>query len=222
MSHVFRWPAIDEHCLFCSVNHDPEDELSWYDRPLFRSPDVGVAIPAVGAFVPGYVLASPTVHLSSVQGLPGAARAAFVSFVEEIVRRVQSRYGPCTVFEHGSCRQSEKRRSACLTHAHIHIVPGRYSFDRLRLPVQEFSSLVEFSEAPADRKLDGYLMYREPGGPVCYGRDLGVSQYFRRHIAAMRGSPDDWDYALFPYLGNIRATIDDLAEVPSSDPVPST
>jgi hypothetical protein len=92
----------------------------------------------------------------------------------------------------------------------------------LRLPVQEFGSLAEFSEAPADYKLDGYLMYREPGGPVCYSRDLGVSQYFRRHIAAMRGSPDDWDYALFPHLDNIRTMVDDLAGSPSSDPVPST
>lgn len=222
MSHVFRWPAIDEHCLFCSVNNDPEEALSWYDKPLIRASDIGVVIPAVGAFVPGYLLVAPTVHLSSVQGLPSSRRPAFIDFVDRAVGHVEARYGPCTVFEHGSCRQSERRRSACLTHAHVHIVPGCYSFDLLRLPVHEFRTLAEFSEAPADRRTDGYLMYREPGGLVCYGRDLGVSQYFRRHIATMLGSPDAWDYALFPHMENIRTTIDDLAGVPSVDPVPST
>jgi hypothetical protein len=54
--------------------------------------------------------------------------------------------------------------------------------------------------------VDGYLMYREPGGLVQYSSDVGVSQYFRRHIARMLGCPDDWDYALFPQWENIRAT----------------
>jgi hypothetical protein len=204
------------------VYHDPEDSLSWYDQPLFRSPGVGVAIPAVGAFLPGYLLASPVVHLSSVQGLPAASRARFVDFVEQVAAQVCERYGQSTIFEHGSCRQSERRRSACLTHAHVHIVPGCYSFDLLRLPVQqEFLSLKEFSEAPAVGRLDGYLMYREPGGPVCYSRDLGISQFFRRHIASVRGTPDDWDYALFPHFANIRATIDDLTVTRADSPVPS-
>jgi diadenosine tetraphosphate (Ap4A) HIT family hydrolase len=76
-----RWPAADDDCLFCSVNHDPDDALEWYDRPIFREQDVGVVIAALGSFVPGYVLVAPTGHLSSIQGLPPNARSEFIRFL---------------------------------------------------------------------------------------------------------------------------------------------
>jgi hypothetical protein len=63
-------------------------------------------------------------------------------------------------------------------------------------------------------------MYREPGGPVQYSPDAGISQYFRRHIARMLGRPDDWDYALFPHWDNIRTTQNDFSA--TGPPVPLT
>jgi diadenosine tetraphosphate (Ap4A) HIT family hydrolase len=206
-------PAIDDHCLFCAVEEDPVDTLAWYDHPLYRRSDVGVAIAAVGAFTPGYVLVSPTTHVSSTQTLPMPDAALFLNFLDAVVSRVEARFGGCSIFEHGSCRAEERRRSACITHAHVHIVPGAYSFDSLGLPVKTYHELFEIMDLPRPERLDGYLMYREPGGLVSRCSDVGVSQYFRRHIAAVRGYPDEWDYALFPRWEHVRATQEALTSV---------
>ncbi|GGM05263.1 hypothetical protein GCM10007977_002980 [Dactylosporangium sucinum] len=213
--HPHRWPAVDDDCLFCSVNHESDEALEWYDRPIVREPGVGVAITALGSFVPGYLLVAPAWHLSSVQGLPMSVVSGFIDFLTQVVDHVEAAFGPCTVFEHGSCRSSERRRSACLTHAHAHVIPGRYSLGSLRLPVRVFDDFAAFAALPVQDRLDGYLMYREPDGPVCYAEDLGVSQYFRRHIAATLGAADDWDYAVFPHWDNMRLSIRELMSTPT-------
>lgn len=203
-----RSPVHD--CLFCCVASLPEGQLPWHDRPVIKEPGIGAVIPAVGAFVPGYVLISPAQHRSSLQNLPAEVAFRFVDFVGGVLARIEAIFGPATIFEHGSCRSEERRRSACLTHSHIHIVPGAYSFGTLGLPVRLYGGFSDLLLAGDGEKLDGYLMFREPGGPVCYAPDLGVSQYFRRHIARVLDCPDEWDYALFPRWDNVRVTQDRL------------
>ncbi|MDY7089691.1 MAG: HIT domain-containing protein, partial [Actinomycetota bacterium] len=207
---VPRFPRHD--CLFCQIYETDDHELPWYDRALIRQGEVGVAVSAVGAFVPGYILVAPAQHESSVQALAADATQDFLAFVDRVVEVVEQLYGPSTLFEHGSCRAAERRRSACITHSHIHVVPGAYSFDLLGLPVRPLGSLAELVKIPAAERADGYLMYREPGGPVQYSPDAGRSQYFRRHIARMLGRPDEWDYALFPHWENVRATHDRFSQ----------
>ena len=202
-------------CLFCLAYDASAEDLAWHDRPLFRRPEIGVAVAGLGAFVPGYVLVSPAAHKSSMQGLPSAGGALFVRFVEAVRRTVESRFGPATLFEHGSCRSEERRRSACITHSHIHIIPGAYSFDTLSLDKREYADLIDLVDSPHPERTDGYLMYQEPGGPVCYARDVGVSQYFRRQIARVLGVAEDWDYALFPHWENVRTTQSELTDIAS-------
>jgi diadenosine tetraphosphate (Ap4A) HIT family hydrolase len=200
-------PQIPRYdCLFCQVNAADDQQLPWHDRPLIRQDRIGVAMCAVGAFVPGYVLISPAQHESSVQALAAEAAPDFLAFVDSVVDAVEHIYGPTTLFEHGSCRAAERRRSACITHSHIHVLPGVYSFNRLGLPARSLGTLADLGKIPPAERADGYLMYREPGGSVQYSPDAGISQYFRRHIARALGRPDDWDYALFPHWENIRAT----------------
>lgn len=207
------WNVSD--CLFCAAYGATATDLPWYDRPLVRRPDVGVTIAGVGAFVPGYVLVAPAEHKSSMQGLPPPEGRRFVEFVHAVVRCVESRFGPATIFEHGSCRSEERRRSACITHSHIHVIPGRYSFDMLGLDKREYAELVDLVEVPRLQRADGYLMYREPGRPVCYAPDMGVSQFFRRHIARVLGVAEEWDYALYPRWEHVRITQSELAKTAS-------
>ena len=193
-----------EACLFCEIHERPVSELEWYDRPIVDVPGIGLAVAGLGAPVPGYVLVAPAIHVSSSRFLPHQLAVYFVNFIKEVQQLVESTYGPTTLFEHGSCANSETRRSACIEHCHLHIVPGKYSLEALDLDVRRFRCLEDFiRDASFDR---GYLMYQEPSGAVCCSRDLGVSQYFRRQIARTLGRPEEWDYAVFPNWPNVRQT----------------
>jgi diadenosine tetraphosphate (Ap4A) HIT family hydrolase len=195
-----------DDCFLCAAQSRPADALPWFDRPLIHEASTGVALSAVGALIPGYVLVSPAAHAPSVQGLPASAHAAFLAFVQDVLRHVERAYGPATIFEHGSCHGSSRRRSACVMHSHLHVLPGRYGLDGLLDQEEVFGSLAEMLQAPAERRHEGYLMYREPGGPVHYARDVGMPQFFRRHISARLSEPDAWDYAVFPRWQNVLAT----------------
>jgi len=195
-----------ETCLFCQISGSPELDLPWYDRPLLREPGVGAAICAVGSFVPGYILVAPAQHHNSVWGMPRDLAEGFLVFVRRALQMIEDTYGPATAFEHGSCRDTERRRSACITHSHIHIVPGSYSLSLLKLDVGFVGSLSRIEEIPASLRNDGYLMYRESGQSAHYARDVGVSQFFRRHIAKVIGRPNEWDYAVYPQWENIEQT----------------
>ncbi len=204
-----------DSCFLCSAQSLDED-VPWYDRPIMQSENVGTAVCAVGALVPGYLLVSPVQHESSVQSLTRPTAVAFLDFLAEVQATVERQFGPTTIFEHGSCRSEERRRSACITHSHVHIVPGSYALERLSLPVRRFKTLTGIVDIPRAERNQGYLMYREPDGMVCYAPDAGISQFFRRHIAKMLGRPEEWDYALFPDWANLRATQDVLR--PASAP----
>ena len=129
-----------EDCLFCGVQTTPSNALPWHDRPLMHIPGVGAAMAALGAFVPGYVLVFPETHVDSTLSILDSEAESFRLFARSVLREVEKAFGPTTVFEHGSCSISQSRRSACIDHAHLHLMPGRYSpiSDGLR-PIQPTS-----------------------------------------------------------------------------------
>ena len=200
-------------CFLCTAAHGDPDSVPWYDRPLIHEPGVGVAVSAVGAFVPGYVIVAPEMHTTSIRDLPRGARDEMLRLAQSARFQIEQIYGPSTIFEHGSCQWFEGRRSACVAHSHIHVVPGKYGFDRLALRFSVFESLEAMLAAADSRRGAGYLMYQEPGGAVYYAADPGISQYFRRHIAAALGEDDEWDYAVVPRWDNVRATQLKFAEI---------
>jgi hypothetical protein len=197
--------AVVEDCLFCSVQSVPPDCLPWHDRPLARIPGVGGVIAGLGAFVPGYVLVFPEQHVESVLRIRQEKSAAFKDLIKRTVRAVGSTFGPPTLFEHGSCPREGVRRSACLDHAHVHILPG--SYDLRSYVTNRGCSQGRASTERSLSGLAGYLFLHEPMMRPIYGRDPGMSQFFRRQIATALGVADEWDYLLFPRLENVSETI---------------
>jgi diadenosine tetraphosphate (Ap4A) HIT family hydrolase len=192
-------------CLFCNVLRQPSDMLPWHDRLLARVPDVGAVIAGLGAFVPGYVLVFPEQHVESSLRMSTTAHQAFADLIWTTAGQVEMIFGSPTVFEHGTCPNGLLRRSACLDHAHIHIIPGCYNLERRVRSSAESSS--QAAARITRRRDSGYLFLQEPDADPLYSDDPGVSQFFRRHIAGELGEPDDWDYLLFPRLNNVRETI---------------
>lgn len=203
------FPTIDD-CLFCKAGRSPNDEMAWHDRPIMQVQQIGAGIPGLGAFVPGYVLLFPEMHVHSMLLLPPPIRALFRAFQREVLKLVSREFGPVTVFEHGTCASRDGRRSACLSHAHVHIIPGFYDLSQhVALPREAESSGPAASPQVLARS--GYIYVHEPGGKPLYGRDPDISQYFRRRIADFLGIADEWDYLLFPRLSNVKETVDRLS-----------
>lgn len=192
-------------CLFCNVLRQSPDDLQWHDQPLARVSEVGAVIAGLGAFVPGYVLVFPEQHVESCLSMSSRAHRAFTDLLNSTAERVAEVFGSPTIFEHGTCATGAVRRSACLDHAHIHIIPGSYELGDCVSPTIGTAS---YSSVQIARDPDsGYLFLQEPAADPVYASDPGISQFFRRQIAGQLGEPDDWDYLLFPRWENVRETI---------------
>jgi diadenosine tetraphosphate (Ap4A) HIT family hydrolase len=164
-------------------------------------------VASLGAFVPGYILIVPAAHAFNTRSLGSKTREDLAQFTNSVLTALEAQVGEVTVFEHGSCFDGHTRRSACTEHAHFHLVPGQFNLDP-DLPTSEVhNSLRDFlAVGPGDGS--PYLMLRNPGQPVRVYPDPGISQYVRRLIAAALGEPDDWDYAVFPHMDNVKATLE--------------
>lgn len=189
-------------CLFCNVHPTRDGTTPWHDTPLATEPGVGGAIAGLGAFVPGYVLIFPDLHVTSIAQMPPRPFDSFGRFATRVAKAITHEYGPVTIFEHGSCPTIGIRRSACITHAHLHIIPGSYQLS------PHLSSSKETTGATIRKA--GYLFLREPHEKARYYTDPGVSQFFRRLIAAKLDIADQWDWLLFPENENVAATIERL------------
>ena len=200
----------ESDCLFCQVLSLPWKRLRWFDRPLAHVPGVGGVIAGLGAFVPGYVLVFPEQHMESVLQVPRDTAAPFSDLLQRTVDAVRSTFGSPTLFEHGSCSRKDVRRSACLDHAHVHVLPGSYDLNAHVADAVDDVSYLSDSEALG---CSGYLFLKEPKAVPIYGPDPGISQFFRRHIARNLGMADAWDYLLFPRMENVSKTISQLKEV---------
>jgi diadenosine tetraphosphate (Ap4A) HIT family hydrolase len=202
--------ADDGDCLFCQVVSVLWKRLRWFDRPLIHAPGIGGVIAGLGAFVPGYVLVFPEQHIESVLQVPRELATPFSDLLQRTVDAVRSTFGPPTLFEHGSCSRKDARRSACLDHAHVHVLPRSYGLNsHVPEPVDDALGV---SDSKA-LECSGYLFLQEPMTKPIYGPDPGVSQFFRRHIARALGMDDAWDYLLFPRMENVSETISHLKEV---------
>jgi diadenosine tetraphosphate (Ap4A) HIT family hydrolase len=186
----------------------PLEDLRWHDRPLVTVPGVGAVIPGLGAFVPGYVLIFPPQHVRSTLEIPSKSAAAFARLVNKVVAVIRATFGPTTVFEHGTCAQEGVRRSACLDHAHLQVLPGSYGLIH-DLVVAKATGC---TPSPPGRSFNSssYLFLDEPDKDPIYLVDPGLSQFFRRRIAAKLRVGDEWDYLLFPRLENVRETMNRL------------
>jgi hypothetical protein len=129
-----------------------------------------------------------------------------LSAVLEVVSEVRESIvnAELTIFEHGGCLGEESASSACVSHAHWHILPGDYDLGRSDLEwIYQGTSLIDGLRATPS---EGYLWLMEPSGIVRAACDPKRPQFFRRRIFESLGRPDEWDYAACPQWDAVRAT----------------
>ncbi|MGW7242970.1 hypothetical protein [Streptomyces sp. NPDC054804] len=197
----------DELCEFCPNRL----EQHWFNVPLMRS-ESAVAIPGVGSLVPGYLLALPLRHVANASLLSPGERGEFADFVLSVSTRLSGVYDrPVTMFEHGSC-ESERLDSSCISHAHVHLVPGVYDLAGATPGcLERHGSWHEFIESEPKGP---YLACSDAEGAVWQFPDVRRPQFYRRVVAEDLGMADRWDYALHPQWENVRQTYVDFAAAP--------
>jgi diadenosine tetraphosphate (Ap4A) HIT family hydrolase len=198
--------AVDSgDCEFCS----PVGRSEWFNRPVAVDEDRAMAIPSLGSFRPGYLLVVPVTHVTASCRIPTGDKARFAAFVSDLVSQLTLLYRTqVTIYEHGACLSNDKSQSACVNHAHVHLIPGHYDLTtEAPSEVCKHNSFVDFLE---EGQSDSYLMLQDPGGPLLSFQDKPRSQFFRRIIAQRMGIPDYWDYAMFPFFDNVKRTYQDF------------
>jgi diadenosine tetraphosphate (Ap4A) HIT family hydrolase len=174
-----------------------------------------VAVPSVGALVPGWLLAIPKRHALNLAVLPRDEAASFAAQLGALKARCTELFGPITTFEHGPA-QRNSAVGCSIDHAHMHLVPTA-SVDlpqaaRRHLPHLDWAPCVGL-EAAIDASCAGtpYLYIEPPIGLswLAKGEDI-PSQALRRVLAAELGRSQEYDWKAFPQLQHVQETLDRL------------
>lgn len=102
------------------MNQCPFCNRLMLSEPLFVNEHCQI-IPDISPLLPGHVLIIPFDH---TEGMARCREEVFASIMEAIGVAL-SRYGNfATIFEHGALHN--KNAGSSISHAHIHIIPGRF------------------------------------------------------------------------------------------------
>lgn len=202
-----------DDCFLCRAAMGTTD-IPWTDRPLWLDPRFGVLVPGLGGLSVGYVLLAPIEHhpnLAQAVASHESGAHGLLSFMVEVLEFLQVRMGPLTYWEHGAPAIRDHASSACIDHAHLHIVPGR-----LELPpppdqatYRTMGAALSALAGRVDIK-GSYLLTGFHPGPCSVGSDVAVSQYYRQEWAKSVGRADEWDYLLAENPANTKNTIESI------------
>lgn len=205
-------------CPICAelsgdTRHNPafRDQEALGVSPILEEMGEFVVLSAVGALVPGYVMLTPRRHVSAMGLLGQSKLGQLPDILDWLDSGLRDRFHlPVVMFEHG-CSLTGARAGACVDHAHVHAMP----IDCAGLVARDLRSAYGLEHCrPGDREAlcgdgaPGYVWVRDPAGREFVGSGRRVpSQAGRRAVAQRLGVPDQWDWAMFPQLANMRATI---------------
>jgi len=172
-------------------------------------------IPSIGPLVPGHVLVTPKRHVRSFASLPvwhaGAGEALAAGLAKELGAMYDQ---PVHMFEHGSAR-SGNAIACSVEHAHLHVVPTAAQVWPL---IQSAGAWRELRADPlstivADQE---YLLYEHPNGKrfvLLTNENPIASQFMRQAFAWALGTPQLWDWRLYPRSEEILSTLLLVSEI---------
>ncbi len=205
---VARGQIAAHGCGFCAHLRDASDQGDDW-RVLFED-DVFVAVPSLGALIPGWLLVVPRDHAVNLSALGPDGVERMWAFVASFRERWENEFGAVVAFEHGPARAG--RPAGCgVDHAHLHLVPcGEIDLAdaaRRMLPMV-WSDVGDLSElASATDECSDYLYMKTASEQLACTAPLVPSQALRKVIATEIGVPAAFNWREFPNLDIVRATI---------------
>jgi ATP adenylyltransferase len=181
------------------------------DIDLFRDHSVAV-VPSLGSIYPGWLLAIPRQRLLSLRQLRSDERTNFLRLCNRVEKRLSTFSSQVFYLEHGPA--AEKSQVGCgVDQAHLHMVPTRHHLldDVLAddsVTWSEVDNVDPWAFIPPE--IEYYLISNLTRSYVGFPLEP-CSQYFRKKLAALNGTPDEWDYRKWPYYEHIERTINGFA-----------
>jgi ATP adenylyltransferase len=190
-----------------------------WDIPIYESQSF-VVLPTVGALVEGWLLVVPKKVELSFAHISKTQFSELGKFLDEIIPRIESFYGPVAVFEHGPA--STNNLVGCgVDYAHLHLVPTRCDLlagARKIAPNVRWDQIGSFADIQnCASSTSGYWFLKQNyRSDICFlGRcEFGnpTSQLFRRVIAEHLGCPLEFDWKSASGESMIASTVENLSQ----------
>ena len=196
------------NCLFCSIVKNGSDLIS--NTVLYEDDDFFI-IPAVGAFISGYVLILSKEHLYSMCYLSIEKKIKLQNIISKLTSIYEAKYGYAPLFfEHGASYDCPNLSGCCLVHAHIHVVPHRFGImENMKtvLGLEEVNSIDKFYAESLNKP---YLFFINNDKKIffkAFSEVVMPSQVFRKWIAKDIGIATEWDWRIHRFNKNIYKTV---------------
>ncbi len=167
-------------------------------------------VPTVGCFTEGYCLYLPTKHVTSFAFL-GKVELTRVQDelykISDILKREYS--SELIMAEHGAGSET-KCGASCINHAHIHLIPVNDSLMVLKQflnvggPPTILNSMSDLSVLSGEPYI--YLNWRGDKFLVWTNTEKFPRQFVRSVCATLHGLPDMWNWRMFPFYEEMKAT----------------
>jgi len=181
-----------------------------------------VAVPSIGALVPGWTLIVPRRPLRNLSLASPDEHRELLNIVDEIAGPLRSHGNEVYCFEHGS-RAAGSLTGCGVDQAHLHVVP--LGFDLTAAAVRRAGGAVDWRDSRTMRSPFGELpqhgeyvvVWRTSDRFTMIGSvPYPVSQLLRRVIAVELGIESEWNYHTHPQGHNVAQTLSMLAGLRSS------
>lgn len=184
-----------------------------YDEVLLES-DGYVVTPTLGSILPHWMLAIPRLSIENFAKWRVATQLEPTGIVENVLTALAIDPERTVWFEHGATEVGTSVGCG-VDQAHLHIlVDPPFSFKEFEAAVCHASAMSWCTM----RSQDAYESL-DPGTPyllaaaldravLAKSAQVAGSQFFRRVVAALAGTPNAWNYKTHAHLANVAKTIE--------------
>jgi len=195
----------------------PRSEAEW-DREVLRT-ERFVAIPSVGALVPGWTLVVPRRPLRNLSDASPAEHKELLGIADIVAHSLGVHGKQIFCFEHGG-RDVGSLTGCGVDQAHLHIVP--LTFDLMEAVARHADGSIAWArprvtDSPLDLlpwQGEYVAIWRHADRLTMIGTVLHpTSQWVRRVIADELGIGSEWNYQTHPQIHNVDRTLAMLADL---------
>ncbi len=186
-------------CPFCNFDQEIKSRL-------LRETEHFYLIPALGAFIEGYLFIVSKEHFIGLSVLPRELINELTALERDGVKFLKVKYRTSVIeYEHGSCLGGTRKGGSCMEHFHFGLVATNKDIRSLIVrDLGEGVKIRRLRDLPSlQQEMYSYLLYKKDK-EILYWKDPAViSQYIRRLLVEPFNSRY-FDWRCFLFLENME------------------